>query len=72
MPLIAYHSRDSRWASSGISNRCTSQHGWLLAIAANILLILGTSSRCHLAENLAAGSLSLHGDEVAILSTAFS
>jgi hypothetical protein len=40
MPLIAYHSRDSRWASSGISNRCTSQHGWLLAIAANILLIL--------------------------------
>ena len=32
---------------------------WLLAIADNVLLIPGTSSRSHLAENIAAGSLSL-------------
>jgi aryl-alcohol dehydrogenase-like predicted oxidoreductase len=44
---------------------------WLLAIADNVLLIPGTSSRGHLAENLAAGSVSLHDDEVAGLSTAF-
>jgi pyridoxine 4-dehydrogenase len=44
---------------------------WLLAIADNVLLIPGTSSRGHLAENVAAGSLSLHEDEVASLSAAF-
>jgi pyridoxine 4-dehydrogenase len=44
---------------------------WLLAIADNVLLIPGTSSRRHLAENLAAGSVSLQDDEVASLSTAF-
>ena len=44
---------------------------WLLAIADNVLLIPGTSSRGHLAENLGAGSLSLPDDEVANLSTAF-
>jgi pyridoxine 4-dehydrogenase len=43
---------------------------WLLAIAENVLLIPGTSSRGHLAENLAAGPLSLQDDEVASLSTA--
>ena len=32
---------------------------WLLTVAENVLLIPGTSSRGHLAENLAAGSLSL-------------
>jgi pyridoxine 4-dehydrogenase len=45
---------------------------WLLAIADNVLLIPGTSSRGHLAENLGAESLSLHDDEVASLSAAFS
>jgi hypothetical protein len=40
---------------------------WLLAIAPNILLIPGTSSRRHLAENLATASLSLEEDEVASL-----
>jgi pyridoxine 4-dehydrogenase len=45
---------------------------WLLAIADNVLLIPGTGSRGHLAENLAAVSLSLQDDEVARLSTAFS
>jgi pyridoxine 4-dehydrogenase len=45
---------------------------WLLAIAGNVLLIPGTSSRGHLSENLAAGSLSLQGDEIASLSAAFS
>jgi aryl-alcohol dehydrogenase-like predicted oxidoreductase len=44
---------------------------WLLAIADNVLLIPGTSSRSNLAENLAAGSVSLQDDEVASLSTAF-
>ena len=45
---------------------------WLLAIAGNVLLIPGTSSRGHLSENLAAGSLSLQGDEIVSLSAAFS
>ena len=44
---------------------------WLLAIADNVLLIPGTSSRGHLAENLAAGSLSLQDDEVTRLTRAF-
>jgi pyridoxine 4-dehydrogenase len=44
---------------------------WLLAIADNVLLIPGTSSRRNLAENLAAVSVSLQDDEVASLSTAF-
>jgi pyridoxine 4-dehydrogenase len=44
---------------------------WLLAIADNVLLIPGTSSRSHLAENLAAESVSLQDDEVANLSSAF-
>jgi pyridoxine 4-dehydrogenase len=44
---------------------------WLLAIADNVLLIPGTSSRAHLAENLAAGSLSLQDDEVASLRAEF-
>jgi len=42
-----------------------------LAIAHNILLIPGTSSRRHLAENLAAEALSLHDDEIASLDAAF-
>jgi len=44
---------------------------WLLAIAEDVLLIPGTSSRGHLAENLAAGSLSLHNDEIGSLTSAF-
>jgi aryl-alcohol dehydrogenase-like predicted oxidoreductase len=39
--------------------------------ADNVVLIPGTSSRGHLAENLAAGSLSLQDDEVTRLTTAF-
>ena len=42
-----------------------------LAIAHNVLLIPGTSSRGHLAENLAAGALSLRDDEIASLDVAF-
>jgi pyridoxine 4-dehydrogenase len=45
---------------------------WLLAIAPNVLLISGTSSRGHLAENLATASLSLPEDEVTSLTEAFS
>jgi len=45
---------------------------WLLAIADNVLLIPGTSSRSHLAENLGAESLSLRDDEVVALRAAFS
>jgi pyridoxine 4-dehydrogenase len=44
---------------------------WLLAIADNVLLIPGTGNRVHLAENLAAGSLSLQNDEVACLDAEF-
>lgn len=44
---------------------------WLLAVADNVLLIPGTSGRGHLAENLAAATLSLHDDEVASLTEAF-
>jgi pyridoxine 4-dehydrogenase len=44
---------------------------WLLAIADNVLLIPGTGNRVHLAENLAAGSLSLQDDDVAALSAEF-
>jgi pyridoxine 4-dehydrogenase len=43
---------------------------WLLAIADNVLLIPGTSSRGHLVENLAAGSLSLHDNDVHSLNEA--
>jgi pyridoxine 4-dehydrogenase len=66
--------------SNSVVTRIAVSHGatptqvalaWLLAIADNVLLIPGTSSRAHLAENLGAGSLSLRPDEVANLSTAF-
>jgi pyridoxine 4-dehydrogenase len=40
---------------------------WLLAIAPNVLLIPGTRTRDHLAENLAAGGLSLSDREIALL-----
>ncbi len=40
---------------------------WLLRRAPNVLLIPGTSSRGHLAENLAAASLELPGDALARL-----
>src|SRR6476659_7261004 len=46
--------------------------GWLLAIADNVLLIPGTSSRGHLAENLGADSVLLQDDEIARLTPAFS
>jgi pyridoxine 4-dehydrogenase len=63
-----------------VVNRVAAGHGatpaqvalaWLLAIADNVLLIPGTRTRGHLAENLAAGSLSLADDDVASLNTAF-
>jgi aryl-alcohol dehydrogenase-like predicted oxidoreductase len=62
-----------------VVNRVAAGHGatpaqvvlaWLLAIADNVLLIPGTSSRGHLTENLAVGSLSLHDDDVASLNEA--
>jgi pyridoxine 4-dehydrogenase len=40
---------------------------WLLAIAPNVLLIPGTRTRDHLAENLAVGGLSLSDHEIALL-----
>ena len=43
---------------------------WLLAIADNVLLIPGTSRRGHLVENLSAGSLSLHDNDIASLNQA--
>jgi len=62
-----------------VVNRIAASHGatsaqvalaWLLAIADNTLLIPGTRSRDHLTENLAAGSLSLHDDDIASLDEA--
>jgi pyridoxine 4-dehydrogenase len=40
---------------------------WLLAIADNVLLIPGTRTRGHLAENLSAASLSLRDNDIAAL-----
>ena len=40
---------------------------WLLQRSPNILLIPGTSSRTHLAENIAAAQLALPGDALRIL-----
>jgi pyridoxine 4-dehydrogenase len=44
---------------------------WLLAIAPNVLLIPGTRTRGHLAENLAAGDLWLGDHEMALLDQDF-
>jgi pyridoxine 4-dehydrogenase len=44
---------------------------WLLAIAPNVLLIPGTRTRGHLAENLAAGGLSLSDREISLLNQEF-
>jgi pyridoxine 4-dehydrogenase len=62
-----------------VVNRIAASHGatpaqvalaWLLAIADNVLLIPGTSSRGHLVENLAAGSLSLPDNDIGSLNEA--
>jgi aryl-alcohol dehydrogenase-like predicted oxidoreductase len=45
---------------------------WLLHRAPNVICIPGTTSLVHLAENVAAASLSLSTDDVAALSAAFS
>ena len=45
---------------------------WLLGIAPNVLLIAGTTTRGHLAENLGAADLALSDDEIASLTNAFS
>src|SRR3984885_1156175 len=44
---------------------------WLLALAPNILLIPGTRTRVHLAENLAAADLPLDGAALALLTRPF-
>jgi pyridoxine 4-dehydrogenase len=45
---------------------------WLLSLAPNVLLIPGTRTRAHLAENLAAGGLRLGDPEIALLNQEFS
>jgi pyridoxine 4-dehydrogenase len=45
---------------------------WLLSLAPNLLLIPGTRTRVHLAENLAAGGLGLGDREIAQLNQEFS
>jgi aryl-alcohol dehydrogenase-like predicted oxidoreductase len=45
---------------------------WLLAIAPNVLVIPGTRTRDHLAENLAAGGLWLADRDIALLNGEFS
>jgi pyridoxine 4-dehydrogenase len=73
--MVQMHVRyclDDNWFGALGMARCSWRAlAWLLAIADNVLLIPGTSNRSHLAENLAAGSVSLQDDEVASLSTAF-
>jgi pyridoxine 4-dehydrogenase len=44
---------------------------WLLSVAPNVLLIPGTRTRAHLAENLAAGDLWLGDPEIALLNQEF-
>jgi pyridoxine 4-dehydrogenase len=44
---------------------------WLLAIAPNVLLIPGTRSRGHLAENLGAGGLALRDSDITSLNEEF-
>jgi pyridoxine 4-dehydrogenase len=44
---------------------------WLLSVAPNVLLIPGTRTRAHLAENLAAGDLWLTDPEIALLNQEF-
>jgi diketogulonate reductase-like aldo/keto reductase len=44
---------------------------WLLSLAPSVLLIPGTRSRGHLAENLAAGGLRLRDREIALLNQEF-
>jgi aryl-alcohol dehydrogenase-like predicted oxidoreductase len=62
-----------------VVNRIAASHGatpaqvalaWLLAIADSVLLIPGTGSRGNLVENVAAGSLSLHDNDIASLNEA--
>jgi pyridoxine 4-dehydrogenase len=45
---------------------------WLLSLAPNVLLIPGTRTRAHLAENLAADGLRLSDPEIALLNQEFS
>ena len=45
---------------------------WLLSLAPNVLLIPGTRTRAHLAENLATGGLWLDDREIALLNQEFS
>jgi pyridoxine 4-dehydrogenase len=59
-------------ALSTVATRCAATPlqvalAWLLARSPNILLIPGTSSLAHLRENLAAASLVLSGDNMAVL-----
>ena len=44
---------------------------WLLSVAPNVLLIPGTRTRDHLAENLASGGLWLSDHDVSVLNGAF-
>ena len=67
--------------SNPVVSRIAADHGattaqvalaWLLTIAPNVLLIPGTRSRGHLAENLGAGELWLSDDEFALINDEFS
>ena len=44
---------------------------WLLGVAPNVLLIPGTRTRTHLAENLGAGSVTLDGEATRELTERF-
>jgi aryl-alcohol dehydrogenase-like predicted oxidoreductase len=57
---------------SPVANQPSEGSGSVASGTPNVLLIAGTTSRGHLAENLAAADLALSDDEIASLTNAFS
>jgi len=80
-PLGGWDAQRDAILSNPVVTAIAARHGalpaqvalaWLLAIAPNVLLIAGTTSCGHLAENLGAADLALADDEIASLTNAFS
>jgi pyridoxine 4-dehydrogenase len=80
-PLGGWEAQRDAILSNSVVTAVASRHGalpaqvafaWLLGIAPNVLLIAGTTSRGHLAENLGAADLALSDGEIASLTNAFS
>jgi pyridoxine 4-dehydrogenase len=80
-PLGGWDAQRDAILSNPVVTAIAARHGalpaqvalaWLLGIAPNVLLIAGTTSCGHLAENLRAADLALSDDEIASLTNAFS